>query len=102
VHVKSIGMRDDPDDAMMERARIENRIVITHDLDFTRLAALTAQTAPSIIIFRQGGHDPDWQIAYLRANLDRLKEPLQEGVACVVAGGRVRLHRLPIGWRARG
>jgi predicted nuclease of predicted toxin-antitoxin system len=41
-----------PDDAILEKARVEARIVLTHDLDFADLMAVSRAELPSVVIFR--------------------------------------------------
>jgi len=41
-----------PDPAILEKARLEKRILLTHDLDFGELIAISGVDLPSVIIFR--------------------------------------------------
>jgi hypothetical protein len=43
------------DSEILERARAEDRIVITADLDYPRLLALLKADRPGVILFRGGG-----------------------------------------------
>ena len=52
VHLHEEGLGRLPDIEILEKARIENRIVLTHDLDFGELMAFSHQNQPSVIIFR--------------------------------------------------
>ena len=41
-----------PDPEILQKARKENRVLLTHDLDFGELVAASAAKLPSVIIFR--------------------------------------------------
>jgi len=53
-------MRGERDLAILQRAQVEQRLVITHDKDFGELAFRSQQPAScGIILFRLSGPDPD-------------------------------------------
>ncbi len=53
-------MRSAPDDVVLRRAALENRLVITHDKDFGALAFQWGLPAASgVILFRLVGTNPD-------------------------------------------
>ena len=52
VHLRELGLQRLGDDGIIDKARQENRIVLTHDLDFGRLVALSRAGQPSVITFR--------------------------------------------------
>src|SRR5262245_43988501 len=52
VHWSSVGPVDASDDAIMDWARDEGRIVLTSDLDFAALLALSGTSGPSVIQLR--------------------------------------------------
>src|SRR5579863_6115093 len=46
-----------PSDVMvLKRARMEQRVVVTADLDYTRLLALSQTDGPGLILFRAGNY----------------------------------------------
>jgi predicted nuclease of predicted toxin-antitoxin system len=51
-----IGQDRATDRALLELARREERIIITADLDFPRLLALSAAKGPGLILFRGGNY----------------------------------------------
>lgn len=55
IHVGDIGYEVATDEAILERARGEGRIVVTLDADFHALLALSSATAPSVIRIRIEG-----------------------------------------------
>ena len=56
VHAHQIGKARASDDELLKIARCENRIIITADLDFPRLLALSLATGPGVILFRGGNY----------------------------------------------
>jgi predicted nuclease of predicted toxin-antitoxin system len=58
VHAHQIGKDRAPDDELLEIARRESRVIITADLDFPRLMALSLAEGPGLILFR-GGNSGD-------------------------------------------
>src|SRR5262245_11631636 len=76
--------------------KAEERTVITADLDYSRLLALTGAMEPSLILFRGG----DWSDTDVIARIDQLiasiaDADLDRGLF-VVERNRIRRRRLPI------
>jgi predicted nuclease of predicted toxin-antitoxin system len=51
-HARDVGLARADDRAVVDLARREGMTVITHDLDYADILALSGQTRPSVIIFR--------------------------------------------------
>ena len=47
-HLREEGLERLPDTAVLEKARIENRVLLTHDLDFGELIAASGAVLPSV------------------------------------------------------
>jgi predicted nuclease of predicted toxin-antitoxin system len=54
VHADAVGLGRSTDSEILTRARQEARTVVTADLDYPRLLALTGAEGPSQILFRGG------------------------------------------------
>jgi len=52
VHALELGLARASDKVILERAQEEQRIVVTADLDYPRLLALTQAEGPGLILFR--------------------------------------------------
>jgi predicted nuclease of predicted toxin-antitoxin system len=97
-HVRDYAMEADDDDAIFERVKGEERILVSADTDFAALLALRAEARPSLILFRQvRNRRPERQAELLLANLSAIEEPLENGCVIVFDDARLRVRRLPIG-----
>ena len=96
VHASAVGLDRSTDSEILTRANLEARTVVTADLDYPRLLALTGAERPSLILFRGG----DWNEAEVSARMQQILHVLGEGEIMrsiiVVDRTRIRRRRLPI------
>ena len=96
VHVLEIGMGGAPDQAVLDKARLDGAVVVTLDADFHQILAATGADRPSVIRVRTEGIGYQ-QLAELLSNvIKRRGVELDAGAVVSVIGNRVRLRRLPI------
>lgn len=81
---------------ILELARIENRIIITQDLDFSMLIALGKYNQPSLITLRLSSAKPDTVTQRLLEIMPHLEKELMEGSALTIDDNSVRIRKLPI------
>jgi len=96
VHVRAYGMQAASDQAILARARDEDRILISADTDFGAILATQELERPSLILFR----DPNLLVARdyfdtLLPALPVLEPEVRSGCVAVFRHGRLRVRRLP-------
>jgi predicted nuclease of predicted toxin-antitoxin system len=84
------------DEEILSLARRENRVVVTHDLDFSALVALSGMGLPSLITLRLSTSEPEIVTQKLLETAPLLTEMLREGCAVTIEDGAVRVRKLPI------
>lgn len=85
---------------LLEIARKESRIIITADLDFPRLLALSLSKGPGLILFRGGNYSDNEMCSLLERVLERVPPEVMEASVCVVDKKHIRITRLPIDRKA--
>jgi predicted nuclease of predicted toxin-antitoxin system len=97
VHALSLGLNRSPDIAVLERARDEQRVIITADLDYPRLLALAQAEGPGLILFRGGDYSEREAIDRLATALEKIPEGELLTSIVVIEKSRIRQRRLPLG-----
>ncbi|MGK7924437.1 MAG: DUF5615 family PIN-like protein [Spirulina sp.] len=82
---------------ILDLARVEDRIILTQDLDFSMLIALGKFDRPSLITLRLSSAKPDLVTQRLLEILPQLEEELIEGSMLTIDDDSVRIRKLPIG-----
>lgn len=85
-----------PDINILEFARTENWVVLTQDLDFSMLVALSRYSQPSLITLRLSSAKPDIVTQKLLDVLPQIEEALQEGSAIAIQDESIRVRKLPV------
>jgi predicted nuclease of predicted toxin-antitoxin system len=97
LHLREEGLQRLPDVEIFRKAWAEERIILTFDLDFGEIVALSGGRAVSVILFRL--HNT--RASHVRERLHRaLKETqasLEQGAIVVVEESRHRIRHLPLG-----
>lgn len=96
VHAHGTGMDLAPDEEILSLARREGRVVITADMDFPRMLALSAAEGPGLILFRGGSYSDEEMRGLLERVLEAVEPETLERSVCVVDRHRVRITRLPL------
>lgn len=96
IHLRDEGLQRLADERIVVKARVEGRTIITHDLDFGRIVALSGGTVPSIVTLRLTDMKPAVVNDALRAVLDGAARPLEAGALVTVTDGGSRIRTLPV------
>lgn len=96
VHLRDENLQRMPDNEIFKKAHNENRIVLTFDLDFGEILALSDGKNVSVILFRLHNTGPNHVISRMKRVLEDASEALTEGAIVVVEEGRHRIRRLPL------
>jgi len=96
VHASQVGLARATDSALVDFARTQQRAIVTADLDFPQLLALSGAGGPGVILFR-GGNYTDAEICGLLARvLQAVPESVLIHSICVVDKKRIRVAALPL------
>ena len=95
-HLNDEGLHRMSDPDILEKARREGRILLTADLDFGYLMAVSHFQLPNVILFRLEDMRPDSVNIHLVEVLRRFESDLVQGSFLTVTQSRIRVHSLPI------
>jgi predicted nuclease of predicted toxin-antitoxin system len=96
-HLRDEGLQRSPNGDIFAKAAAENRVVLTFDLDFGEVAALTKGRKASVILFRVHNTRTPHVIDRLARALADCADALEKGAVVVVEESRQRVRLLPIG-----
>lgn len=96
-HLRDASLHRLPNGLIFRKAADEGRIILTFDLDFGEILALSGGAVVSVILFRLN----NTRSAFVQARLERVLresgEALAAGAIVVVDDARHRIRRLPLG-----
>jgi predicted nuclease of predicted toxin-antitoxin system len=85
------------DSDIVAKARSEEKIIITFDLDFGEIMALTGESSPSVILFRMRNQAPRIVATRLIQVVQECHSQLASGSFVTIEDHGYRLRRLRIG-----
>jgi predicted nuclease of predicted toxin-antitoxin system len=86
-----------PNGEIFRKALAEERVILTFDLDFAEIAALSQGRIVSVVVFRLRNARAANVIERLAATLAGVQEELMRGAVVTVEDSRCRVRTLPIG-----
>jgi predicted nuclease of predicted toxin-antitoxin system len=98
-HWSDIGAPDALDSTIMEHARLEGFVILTHDLDFGAILAATSGNAPSVVQIRAGDLSIKAIGDHIMKALRQTSDALASGALVTVDTKKFRLTLLPLGRR---
>ncbi len=96
VHVSDLGQAKALDVEILEYASREHRVIITADLDYPRLLALSQAEGPGLILFRGGNYSEQEVKDRLERALETIANEDLPNSIVVIEKGRIRQRRLPL------
>lgn len=96
-HLREEGLKRLPNGEIFKKAVLERRILLTFDLDFGEIVALSRGEKCSVIVFRLRNTRTFHVIARLEAVLKASSGHLEKGAVVVVEESRHRIRYLPVG-----
>jgi predicted nuclease of predicted toxin-antitoxin system len=96
VHLREQGLQRMPDPDILSKARTEGRTLLTMDLGFGDLLAISGARLPSVIIFRQKNRRPDVINALLADVIAHHEQDLQAGAIISITDASIRVRSLPL------
>lgn len=93
IHLREQNLHRLPDIEIFEKAYAENRIILTFDLDFGEILALSGGKQVSVILFRLHNTRTLHVIDRLKKVLTDASTALEEGAIIVVEESRHRIRR---------
>lgn len=96
-HLSDEGLQRMPNGEIFAKAVSEKRVILTFDLDFGEIAALSKRKKTSVVVFRLHNTRPSHVIDRLSATLTDSVGALEKGAVVIVEESRHRIRYLPIG-----
>ncbi|NJK65754.1 MAG: DUF5615 family PIN-like protein [Microcoleus sp. SU_5_3] len=96
IHVGEISMSQAEDAEIIQKAREEERVVVTFDADFHTLLALDEAVSPSVIRVRIERLRAQALMDLLLMVIAQCEEDLEQGSAISIEPSRIRIRRLPL------
>ncbi|MDB9506119.1 DUF5615 family PIN-like protein [Microcystis aeruginosa CS-338/01] len=96
VHLRDEGLQTLSDQEILAKAKREKRIILTVDLDFSQLLAISGDNLPSVILFRLGNENYNLINQCLTIVLRDCTKALKTGAIVSVTDRIFRIRLLPI------
>ena len=96
VHLHELGLDRLSDADVVDKAQREDYVILTHDLGFGELLALSGASLPTVVIFRLRSMRPSNLNRYLEILVNEHGRALTEGAILSVGEQRIRVRKLPV------
>ena len=96
-HLREENLNRLPDPEIFQKALAEHRVILTQDLDFAEITALSRSETVSVVVLRLRNYRSQHVIRRLRTVLPAVMDELQQGAIVSVEEARYRVRHLPIG-----
>jgi predicted nuclease of predicted toxin-antitoxin system len=96
VHWSAVGKSNAPDSEIMTYAEQNDYVVLTHDLDFSAVLAVTHGRKPSVVQIRAEDVSPDVIGENIITALHQMELELEKGALLIIDTNRTRVRLLPL------
>ena len=96
LHLREQNLHRAADSEIFRKAATEGRVLLTFDLDFGEIVALSGEEKVSVVLFRLHNTRTPHAIDRLNVVLRETAEVLEKGAIIVVEENRLRVRRLPL------
>ena len=96
IHWPAVGERNASDEEIVKWAKQNNYVILTYDLDFSTILALTHSSGPSVVLFRGRDLIPSIDSLQIITALRTISEPLLNGAIASIDEQNCRIRILPI------
>jgi predicted nuclease of predicted toxin-antitoxin system len=93
-HVRERGLSRASDAEIFSVATSEGAIIVTADLDFSRIVALSGRAEPGLILFRPGNLTDEQMLELLKTVIDRV--PAEQLQRAIVVADKTTLRVAPL------
>jgi predicted nuclease of predicted toxin-antitoxin system len=95
VRINEVMTLNASDREIVERAGSSERVILTQDLDFSEIIALSGKMKPSLISLRLSSSRIEFVNAILEKVLPRIEKDVEKGVIISVEDDKIRIRHLP-------
>lgn len=96
IHLSALKLNKMLDSEILNKAKNEGFILLTHDLDFSELVAASKAKLPSVIIFRLRNMQPNNVNSTLKKIVTNHSSALKQEAIISVTDSQIRVRQLPI------
>jgi predicted nuclease of predicted toxin-antitoxin system len=94
-HLRDVGLQRTPNGEVFEKALAESRVVVTFDLDFGEIVALSRGRKTGVILFRLRNTRTSNVIERLSDVISECADALAKGAIVIVEEARHRVREFP-------
>ena len=95
-HLSELGLHQMEDQDIVSRAKAQERVVLTFDLDFGEIMALAGSSRPSVILFRMRNQTPPVVTERLLHTIQHYSAEVASGAFVTIEDFGCRIRRLPL------
>ena len=96
IHLSEQGLQCMLDEDIFMKAKNENRVILTMDLDFSQIVAASKATLPSVVVFRLSNERSENINKRLEQLLYKCSDDMRKGSIISVSDNNIRIRHLPI------